>query len=232
MVNNKYTRPVSAVLSILVLFCVMYYVESLVAKDEMKPVSFTQAQIQELSDNFGTDLGEPVTVIPKGKLGVEYGRVLPNVTAIRFYDREQDDLVHRPITLICNARTQTLLVKHDLEYRDYADEYSVTEFSIRHYAKDTATVFEADENRVKPFSTNIGDRNLKESIDYIMTLPGDDLISLVVEEPVVDDEYATFGSAYSPMYTVAEFTYLLKLLNLNDCIDVELKQKPIYNKQA
>lgn len=232
MVNNKYTRPVSAVLSILVLFCVMYYVESLIAKDEMKPVSFTQAQIQELSDNFGTDLGEPVTVIPKGKLGVEYGRVLPNVTAIRFYDREQDDLVHHPITLICNARTQTLLVKHDLEYRDYADEYSVSEFSIRHYAKDTVTVFEADENRVKPFSTNIGDRNLKESIDYIMTLPGDDLISLVVEEPVVDDDYATFGSAYSPMYTVAEFTYLLKLLNLNDCIDVELKQKPIYNKQA
>lgn len=232
MVNNKYTRPISAVLSILVLFCVMYYVESLVAKHEMKPVNFTQAQIQELSDNFGTDLGKPVTVIPKGKLGVEYGQVLPNITAIRFYDREQDDLVHHPITLVCNARTQTLLVKHDLEYRDYADEYSVSEFSIRHYAKDTVTVFESDENRVKPFSTNIGDRNLKESIDYIMTLPGDDLISLVVEEPVVDDDYATFGSAYSPMYTVAEFTYLLKLLNLDDCIDVELKQKPVYNKQA
>ena len=72
----------------------------------------------------------------------------------------------------------------------------------------------------------------KEAIEYIFTLPGDDLISLVVEEPVPDDDYATFGSAYSPMYTVADFTYLVKSLNLNDCIDVEMKQKPVYNKQG
>ncbi|UIS24956.1 hypothetical protein PQC65_gp018 [Aeromonas phage pAEv1810] len=232
MTNNKYLQTTGAFFGILFLFAFIYIFEVLAAKDEVKPIGITQAQMEKLSSRFEGDLGEPVTVIPKGKLGVEYGRILPNITAIRFYDRETDDSIHHPITLMCNARTQTLLVNHDLEYRDYADEYSVSEFSIRHYAKGTTTVFEADENRVKPFSTNIGDRNLKEAIEYIMTLPGDDLISLVVEEPVVDDDYATFGSAYSPMYTVAEFTYLVKLLNLNDCVDVELKQKPVYNKQA
>lgn len=232
MTNNKYTKPIATIFGVAFLFAVMWYIGISTTKGEMKPIRLDQVQMEELSSSFEGDLGEPVTVIPKGKLGVEYGRILPNITAIRFYDRETDDGVHHPITLMCNARTQTLLVKHDLEYRDYADEYSVSEFSIRHYAKDTTTVFEADENRTKPFSTNIGDRNLKEAIEYIMTLPGDDLISLVVEEPVVDDDYATFGSAYSPMYTVAEFTYLVKLLNLNDCVDVELKQKPVYNKQA
>lgn len=232
MTNNKYTKPVTIVFGMLFLFAIMYYVEMSIAKDEMKPIGFTQAQMEELYGRFEGDLGEPVTVIPKGKLGVEYGRILPNITAIRFYDRENDDQIHHPITLMCNARTQTLLVKHDLEYREYADEYSVSEFSIRHYAKGTTTVFEADENRVKPFSTNAGDRNLKEAIGYIMTLPGDDLISLVVEEPVVDDDFATFGSAYSPMYTVNEFKYLVELLNLDDCSDVEMKQKPVYNKQA
>lgn len=232
MTNNKYLQATGAFFGILILFAVIYVFEILMAKDEAKPIGFTQAQMEELYGRFEGDLGEPVTVIPKGKLGVEYGRILPNITAIRFYDRENDDRIHHPITLMCNARTQTLLVKHDLEYRDYADEYSVSEFSIRHYAKGTTTVFEADENRVKPFSTNAGDRNLKEAIDYIMTLPGDDLISLVIEEPVVDDDFATFGSAYSPMYTVNEFKYLVELLNLNDCTDVEMKQKPVYNKQA
>ena len=232
MTNNKYLQATGAFFGILILFAVIYVFEILMAKDEAKPIGFTQAQMEELYGRFEGDLGEPVTVIPKGKLGVEYGQIVPNITAIRFYDRENDDRIHHPITLMCNARTQTLLVKHDLEYRDYADEYSVSEFSIRHYAKGTTTVFEADENRVKPFSTNAGDRNLKEAIDYIMTLPGDDLISLVIEEPVVDDDFATFGSAYSPMYTVNEFKYLVKLLNLNDCSDVEMKQKPVYNKQA
>ena len=232
MTNNKYLQPTGAFFGILILFAVIYVFEILMAKDEAKPIGFTQAQMEELYGRFEGDLGEPVTVIPKGKLGVEYGQIVPNITAIRFYDRENDDRIHHPITLMCNARTQTLLVKHDLEYRDYADEYSVSEFSIRHYAKGTTTVFEADENRVKPFSTNAGDRNLKEAIDYIMTLPGDDLISLVIEEPVVDDDFATFGSAYSPMYTVNEFKYLVELLNLNDCTDVEMKQKPVYNKQA
>ncbi len=232
MTNNKYLQATGAFFGILILFAVIYVFEILMAKDEAKPIGFTQAQMEELYGRFEGDLGEPVTVIPKGKLGVEYGQIVPNITAIRFYDRENDDRIHHPITLMCNARTQTLLVKHDLEYRDYADEYSVSEFSIRHYAKGTTTVFEADENRVKPFSTNAGDRNLKEAIDYIMTLPGDDLISLVIEEPVVDDDFATFGSAYSPMYTVNEFKYLVELLNLNDCTDVEMKQKPVYNKQA
>ena len=232
MTNNKYLQATGAFFGILILFAVIYVFEILMTKDEAKPIGFTQAQMEELYGRFEGDLGEPVTVIPKGKLGVEYGQIVPNITAIRFYDRENDDRIHHPITLMCNARTQTLLVKHDLEYRDYADEYSVSEFSIRHYAKGTTTVFEADENRVKPFSTNAGDRNLKEAIDYIMTLPGDDLISLVIEEPVVDDDFATFGSAYSPMYTVNEFKYLVELLNLNDCTDVEMKQKPVYNKQA
>lgn len=232
MTNNKYLQATGAFFGILILFAVIYVFKILTAKDEAKPIGFTQAQMEELYGRFEGDLGEPVTVIPKGKLGVEYGQIVPNITAIRFYDRENDDRIHHPITLMCNARTQTLLVKHDLEYRDYADEYSVSEFSIRHYAKGTTTVFEADENRVKPFSTNAGDRNLKEAIDYIITLPGDDLISLVIEEPVVDDDFATFGSAYSPMYTVNEFKYLIELLNLNDCTDVEMKQKPVYNKQA
>lgn len=232
MTNNKYANPVVFIFGVAFLFAVMWYIGMGTTKDKMKPIGLDQVQMEELSSSFEGDLGEPVTVIPKGKLGVEYGRILPNITAIRFYDRETDGAIHHPITLMCNARTQSLLVKHDLEYRDYADEYAVSEFSIRHYAKGTTTVFEADENRAKPFSTNIGDRNLKEAIEYIMTLPGDDLISLVVEEPVPDDDYATFGSAYSPMYTVADFTYLVKSLNLNDCMDVEMKQKPVYNKQG
>ena len=232
MTNNKYANPVVFIFGVAFLFVVMWYIGMGTTKDKMKPIGLDQVQMEELSSSFKGDLGEPVTVISKGKLGVEYGRVLPNITAIRFYDREADDGIHHPITLMCNARTQTLLVKHDLEYRDYADEYSVSEFSIRHYAKGTTTIFEADENRAKPFSTNIGDRNLKEAIEYIMTLPGDDLISLVVEEPVVDDDFATFGSAYSPMYTVDEFKHLAGLLNFNDCANVEMKQKPIYDKQA
>ena len=232
MTNNKYANPVVFIFGVAFLFVVMWYIGMGTTKDKMKPIGLDQVQMEELSSSFKGDLGEPVTVISKGKLGVEYGRVLPNITAIRFYDREADDGIHHPITLMCNARTQTLLVKHDLEYRDYADEYSVSEFSIRHYAKGTTTIFEADENRAKPFSTNIGDRNLKEAIEYIMTLPGDDLISLVVEEPVVDDDFATFGSAYSPTYTVDEFKHLAGELNFNDCANVEMKQKPIYDKQA
>lgn len=232
MTNNKSIHSGVIIFALLFLFGVMYYIHIKNVKNEMGAIGFTKTQMDELSGQFKAELGEEVTTIPRGKLGVEYGRVLPNVTAIRFYDRELDDLVHHPITLICNARTQTLLIKHDLEYRDYADEYSVSEFSIRHYSKGTSTVFEADENRVKVFSTNIGDRDLKEAIEYIFTLPGDDLISLAVEEPVVDDDFATFGSAYSPMYTVDEFKHLAGLLNFNDCANVEMKQKPIYDKQA
>ena len=232
MTNNKSIHSGVIIFALLFLFGVMYYIHIKNVKNEMGAIGFTKTQMDELSGQFKAELGEEVTTIPRGKLGVEYGRVLPNVTAIRFYDRELDDLVHHPITLICNARTQTLLIKHDLEYRDYADEYSVSEFSIRHYSKGTSTVFEADENRVKVFSTNIGDRDLKEAIEYIFTLPGDDLISLAVEEPVVDDDFTTFGSAYSPMYTVDEFKHLAGLLNFNDCANVEMKQKPIYDKQA
>ena len=61
MTNNKYTKPVAIIFGMMFLFAVMYYIEMNIAKDEMKPIGLTQAQMEELSSRFEGDLGEPVT---------------------------------------------------------------------------------------------------------------------------------------------------------------------------
>lgn len=213
-------------------FVFIYTIESLVAKKEMEPVGFTRAQIEELNSDFKRDLGEEVTILTPGTLGVEKAVINDDVLIIRFYDKGTDNTVHFPVTLICNARTQSLIVKHDLPYQDYADSYSVSDFSVRHYSKGTTTIYEADENRTRAFDTALGDRSLKEMFTYIKTLPSDDLISFVVDQPVVDNDYLTFGAAYSPLYKVSDVVDWLFDVNLDKCSNVELRQKPIYDKNA